>query len=286
MFHKKIIKKYFLIILKILLQKIKISPASKTIKIYFPDKKEALGIPIYFNEKVIYERIVQPILKTVPREKIVKIKIPNIKRCLQLRAQTSDIPTFLQIFKDKDYDILMNINPKLIIDGGANVGYASVFFANKFPKAKIIAVEPEESNFQILKENTASYQNIELIKSGIWNKDTYLKVKDIGLGRWGMTVEEVNSKEPGSFKAVTIGQLLKCSGNKEIDILKLDIEGAEKEVFLDTYEEWLSKVNLLIIELHDRIKPGCSETFYSAIRKYHFNQTQKGENIILTKVDI
>ena len=96
-------------------------------------------------------------------------------------------------------------------------------------------------------------------------------------------VEEVTDSEEFSFKAVTIGKILKRSGYKEIDILKLDIEGSEKEVFSNDYEDWLSKVNILIIELHDRMKPGCSEAFYSAINQYNFIKINSGENIILMK---
>lgn len=162
---------------------------------------------------------------------IITISIPKIKYPIKIRAKTSDIPTFEQIFLNEEYNLPVDIKPRLIIDGGANVGYASIFFANKFPQAHIIAVEPEESNFKILKENTSHYQNIESIKSGIWNENTYLKIKDIGLGKWGFMVEKVKHKEQGSFKAITIEEILKNSSYKEIDILKLDIKGSEKEFF-------------------------------------------------------
>jgi len=65
--------------------------------------------------------------------------------------------------------------------------------------------------------------------------------------------------------------------------LKLDIEGAGKELFTSNYEEWLDKVNIMVIELHDRMKPGCSDAFYSTIKKYNFREVQKGGLIILYK---
>jgi hypothetical protein len=97
-------------------------------------------------------------------------------------------------------------------------------------------------------------------------------------------VEEVASIQEESFEAVTIGELLKNSGYEKIDILKLDIEGAEKEIFSDGYEDWLGKVNIIIIELHDWYRPGCSEAVYSALNKYKFISYKKGENTIFIKL--
>ncbi len=202
---------------------------------------------------------------------------------IKLRTNTSDLDVIEEIFIDEDYGFPINCEPQLIIDGGAYAGYSSVFFANRFPQAKIIAIEPEASNFKLLKDHTRNYKNIELINAGIWNKPGYLRIKDIGLGHYGFMVEEVTDIDKFSFKAVTIGEILKRSGYKDIDLLKLDIEGSEKEVFSSDYEDWLSKVNVLIIELHDRIKPGCSAAFYQAVNQYYFKKYTRGDNIILMK---
>lgn len=211
----------------------------------------------------------------------VQVSIPGILHPIKIRAKTSDINVFEQIFVSEDYNFPTSIKPELIIDAGANVGYASVFFANKFRDAHIIAVEPEKSNIELLIENTSYYPNIEVIESAIWDENTYLKIKDVGLDKWGFMVEKAQPDDPISFRAITIQELLAKSGYEKIDILKLDIEGSEKEIFSRNYDEWLGKVYILIIELHDRMKPGCSNVFYSAIKNYNFKKTQKGENIIL-----
>lgn len=95
--------------------------------------------------------------------------------------------------------------------------------------------------------------------------------------------EEVNSSDEYDIKAITITEILRQFNYNQIDILKIDIEGAEKELFSENYKDWLGKVDVLIIELHDRMKKGCSDSFYSAVKQYDFNKTEKGENIILTK---
>lgn len=222
----------------------------------------------------------------------IKIKYYSIKyksliirkyKHLIIRKGTTDIIVFDKVFIKKEYKLPFKIYPKLIIDGGANTGYASLWFANEYPDAQIIAVEPEESNFQVLKKNTLNYRSIRIIKAGLWNQNIFLKVLNRGEGKWGFVTEEAGSSDKSKIKAVTIDNILKKSGCNRIDILKLDIEGAEKEIFSSNYENWLDKVNILIIELHDRHKKGCSKTFYSAVKKYNFNEFRKGENIILVR---
>jgi FkbM family methyltransferase len=216
----------------------------------------------------------------------ISISLPLILYPMIIRTGTSDLRVFDSILIEKDYDFQTDIKPKLIIDGGAYVGYSSIYFANKFPEAKIFSIEPEINNFKILKENTFNYKKIELINSALWNRNIFLRIKDVGRGEYGFVVEESNTNERGSFKAITIGEILKESKYDKIDILKLDIEGAEKEIFSCNYDGWLSKVNILIIELHDRFKPGCSEAFYSALSNYNFNIIRKRNDIAIAFHDI
>lgn len=220
------------------------------------------------------------LLTGVLNRNIITISMSEFKNPVKLRSHTSDLLVFNQIFLNGDYDLSLNIRPKLIIDGGAYIGYSTIFFANKFPDAQIIAVEPNPFNYALLRENTINYQNIQLINAGIWNKHTLLKIKDGIHDYWKTKVEEIVDGQEDSCEAVTIGGLLRNSSFTEIDILKLDVEGSEKEIFSDGYEEWLDKVKIILIELHDWLRPGCSEAVYSAINKYNFDQFTKGENTI------
>ena len=81
--------------------------------------------------------------------------------------------------------------------------------------------------------------------------------------------------------AITVQDILAQSGAARIDLLKLDIEGAERELFSDACEEWLPKVGTLVVELHDRYVPGCAERLYSHIVRRPFVQEIRGGNIFL-----
>jgi FkbM family methyltransferase len=227
-------------------------------------------------------------LRLFPGRGLIYVSIPGLRNPVIVRGKTTDIYIFEKIFILEDYNIasLTNLNPKFIIDGGAYVGYSSIFFANKFPDSLVIAVEPEKSNFAILEKNTFQYVNIKRINTGIWNKNTLLKVKDLNVGHYGFIVEEAHGNDDYSIKAITISDICREYNHNEIDILKLDTEGAEKEIFSSNFDDWLSKTKMIIIELHDFNREGCTETFYSAINSYNFVEILRDkENIYLLKTD-
>ena len=82
-------------------------------------------------------------------------------------------------------------------------------------------------------------------------------------------------------EAYTVDTLIEKFKLGKIDILKIDIEGAEKEVFENT-EKWINDVDSLIVELHDRMKEGCSRVFYNNTSGFKYEWV-KGENIYLSK---
>jgi FkbM family methyltransferase len=215
-----------------------------------------------------------------------RIRLPHYKTSLLARNDTSDVMVFEKVFLDQEYDFpVPDLQPKLIIDAGANVGYVSIFFAAKYPEARILAIEPEESNYELLVRNTAQYPNITPIQAALWNKKGRVRIDNPGEEKWAFRVTETDSTGGAEIEALTIQDLLSLAGTDYIDILKIDIEGAEKELFESNYETWLGKVGVMMIELHDRFVVGCSRSFYRAVGQYQFNQSIKGENLILVKYE-
>lgn len=210
----------------------------------------------------------------------VSLKLKNYKNLFVLRANTSDSQTFKQIFLRGDYEIEVNFKPKYIVDAGAYIGLSSVYFANRFPEAKIIAIEPAEINYSLLLKNIHGYENIEPVNKGIWYKKTYLTVINEGHGEWGFIVKETNDKNEADIQATSIDEILEDFGMATLDIVKLDIEGSEVEVFSNNYQ-WLSKVKMLIVELHENLRPGCTEVLRNAIGKYSYSDAVSGENMVL-----
>lgn len=206
--------------------------------------------------------------------------LKKLKYSFSFRNNPFDFATFEEVILKEDYNLTINFNPSTIIDGGANIGLTSVFFANKYPQADIVAVEPEEGNFEMLKKNTKNYGRISLIRSGIWSHSAILSVIDEGKGNNSFTVAEILSPKVDSINAISIYDIIQERSWDTIDILKLDIEGAEKNVFEKNFEQWLPRVKILIIEFHDRMIEGCSSTVLKALSNYSFRSEIKGENTI------
>lgn len=215
---------------------------------------------------------------------IVSFTIPGVKHRLYLRAKTSDEYAFRQIFLDKEYEYNYSVEPGAMIDAGANIGFAAIYFANRYPSMTIICLEPEPGNQQVLKQNIKDYPNIKSVESGLWGKSGHLIVKDIGLGNWGFLVEECEKDTPGAVTAMSIPDIMKSYGIAKFDIIKIDIEGSEKEVLeADDVHSWVSKCKVLIIELHDRMKPGTSAALFRTLLAYDPVQVEiKGENLVCT----
>jgi len=210
---------------------------------------------------------------------VFHVTVPNIKHPVYLRARTTDISTFAGILINREYELDLSITPKVIIDAGANIGMASIYYANEYPEAKIIAIEPARSNYELLTRNVAPYPNIIPVKAALWNANTDLNLIDPGMGDWGFqsVKDQSDNNRCEIVQGITMEKLISDHRLDWIDILKLDIEGAEKEV-LENAVNWMSVVDVIAAELHDRFKKGCSEAFIKATNDFGY-ECVKGETI-------
>lgn len=216
------------------------------------------------------------------QKRLKTVKLPGIAHPFTLRPHTSDQPTFRQVFITEEYNIPIKEQPAYIIDGGANIGLFAIYIKNRYPDARIICIEPDPENFNLLQQNLAPYPNVHCIQYGIWDKDTRLRVYDkYDSGKWGMVVEE--DMEHGTINSITISSLIKKYQLPHIDILKLDIETSEKQVFSNETLDWLQSVHMMIVELHDGMEPGCSKAFFDALSRnnqpYYYSTI--GENTVI-----
>jgi FkbM family methyltransferase len=205
----------------------------------------------------------------------------------RLRLPSSDVPTCRQVFVKDEYDFVAERPLRTIVDAGANIGLASIRFANRFPAARIVAIEPEAANFALLCENVAPYPNIIPVQAALWCTDGEIELVDPGLGHWGYMVDapaattHLSTRVCHRVPSVTVGALLEAHGLGRIDLLKVDIEGAEREVFADT-TGWIDRVDAIIVEEHDRLKPGCRSSVERGVPGFA-ERWQQGENLFFVR---
>ncbi len=219
--------------------------------------------------RAIFALIQGRLLGTAPE---TAVNVPGIKHPVRLRVRTSDADVFHQVFTNREYEFPFFGVPKVIMDAGANVGLTSVFYANKYPQAKILAVEPAASNFRMLAQNTAPYGNIIPIRAALWCACGHVGISGLEFQHAGFRVLESCETSSETVPAVTVETVMSQYGIEFIDILKLDIEGAEKEV-LEGSSAWIDKVGAIALETHDRFKPGCTQALEQVIAPFSFRLT-------------
>ncbi len=149
-----------------------------------------------------------------------------------------------EIFLDEIYKQDLPSRP-FIIDCGANIGLSVIYMKNLYPMATILAFEPDEKNYDLLKKNIENFgfEQIEIRREAVWIENTTLQF--VSEGSMSSRIDNNISGNTTDVKAIRLKDYL----NKYVDFLKIDIEGAEYQVMKDIADQ-LHFVNHLFLEYH------------------------------------
>jgi FkbM family methyltransferase len=216
-----------------------------------------------------------------PGWRVLKIQVrpKGYSTAVAVRLNSSDMRVFEQVFVSQQYQPATTIDaPEVIVDCGANVGYASLFFLKHFPRARVIAVEPDARNAEMCRQNLRQYRDrVTIIEKAIWGRPAKLEfvqeTRKAG-GEWGIQVQEAMNGAADFVEAIDVPTLMKMARVKYIDLLKMDIETSETAVFQSNPEAWLPNVGNIAIELHGA---ECTRAFNRAMSQYSFRELSSGE---------
>lgn len=217
----------------------------------------------------------------LPRRPI-KARTRKAKHPLWMRAgASSDLDVFVHTFLWDMYAPLLEIpEVKVIVDCGANVGYVSALFLNAFPASRVISIEPDPDNANLCRKNLAPYgSRAEVVEAAIWRHPGKLSLSASANDsrEWARTVREETTASDMLVNAITMPEIIEKAGGS-LDLLKMDIEGAELEVFRKQ-TGWLDQIRNIGIELHDE---RCAEAFFSALGGYEY-ELEKGLETTICK---
>lgn len=198
--------------------------------------------------------------------RLATLQLKQLAGPITLRTGGSDLAILDEIVIDRGYDFQLPEAPRIILDIGANIGLATLWFKRRYPDARIIAVEPDPESFALLERNTSGIAGIERLNAALTAVDGVIGLERGGLNPSAFHVRALRPGEEG-VEAIRMPSLLARYRLHAVDLLKLDIEGAEKEVFEADDLSWMDSIRTIAVELHDRMKPGCGHAFFSAVTR-------------------
>jgi len=220
----------------------------------------------------------------------LKMRSP-VRNEVFLREVGSDIHTFTEVFKEQVYRDLLSGGKecRTVIDLGANIGLAALYFAAHYPNCTLLAVEPHPGSYQILRLNLKDLireARCKTLNVAVWGKEIML------VGESGDEPEHYSmfamqeAASAGSDGLRTIGLsmpgIIAESGFDTIDILKVDIEGAEVELFKGDVS-WLSRVRSIAIEFHGQSREASE--FDRLMQQHGFRIIDSGSHTVLALRD-
>jgi FkbM family methyltransferase len=211
----------------------------------------------------------------------VDVKVPGYEQPFVLRRSSSDISVFETVFIDREFDLQLPRAPKLVIDGGANVGLSTAYLANRYPHAKIIAIEPSTSNLVQFRINCAQFNNVDIVEGGLWPSSGFLRIVNPDDPPWAFRCELAHANAPDVFPGHSIESIIARSGFDSCDLLKLDVEGAEEWLFAEP-SAWLSRVQVMLIEVHS---VAARKAVLEACPEQRWTRDVLGEKVLLVARD-
>ena len=284
------------------------------IKNWIPTKRKLVQLANGFLLSVANAKIIRAFPETFryrkngARDGMDRLTVTNTlndrSSAISLRSATSDWFTFDQIFIHEDYNLkALKRYPELealyakysaegtplILDLGANIGLSSVYFHHVWPASKIVAVEPSEDNFAVLRQNFGTNGRFEALLAGISCKSSRLALTDSSVEKNAFTTTVIEPGTDGGVQGVTVPEILAkyppSSGYRPF-IVKIDIEGFESDLFAEN-TDWVNDFPVLIIEMHDWLFPGqrTSSNFLKTIAGLDRDFVYLGENVFSIRND-
>lgn len=207
----------------------------------------------------------------------------NGKTILHPSKKLGLVESILELWYEQAYFPNDFYSPKsndMIVDIGANVGMFTLQVAKKNPNCKIAAFEPLPDNFSCLSKNISNFslQTATLHQYAISNnfrQDLIVESGNRSLDHQLVYQSDKHIIAPQSLPVSVIPveaifDIINCS---KITLMKIDIEGAERDIFESISESTLKCIHSLAIEYHDHLRPGTHSLITEKLKSTHYVKT-------------
>jgi FkbM family methyltransferase len=186
---------------------------------------------------------------------------------------------FAEVFGNEEYFFTTSNKTPFIIDCGANIGMATLYFKMLYPNAEVLAFEPSPLCFQVLQKNVMANRlsNVTAVNKALANYKGKAELFDFSRGKGilcaTMLFEKTEQKKP--YLVPIECDLLSSYITKPVDLLKIDIEGGERAVLEDLDKHGkLSFIKKMVLEYHHHLPDGGTidalGKFLATLERYNF----------------
>lgn len=242
-------------------------------KIFFSLSLANTAVNLYFKCKLFFFTLFSSILKYFHIISKFKIRINNLNFFVYM-SPNSDISIFDKIFIQKEYNINLDNNPRVIMDLGSNVGFSTLYFKSLFPKVTIYAFEPNPEIFKKLSLNCSQFKDIKAFSCAVSDRDRkgefFIDTKS-SLGSSSIRRSNENIRISVDFRG--LDSIIEELNLTSIDLLKFDIEGSEYLVFKNSKK--INIINNIIGEIHIDLGDFLLEDFLLMFKNDFYIETKK-----------
>jgi FkbM family methyltransferase len=213
------------------------------------------------------------------RRRLVTLELKGFKGKLRFRPGTSDKDVVEQVFLTDEFSWLGRLaGVSTIVDCGANIGATGFMLLNTFPEALLVAIEPDADNYDVLRRNLDQFGDRAIaLHAAVWSRDTTLRLvrgQFLDGREWTYQAKEHEDTSLDAVPAKSLPTVFRELGAESIDLLKIDIEGGELDLFSRGSQSWLPRVRNVSVELHG---DECADAFFTAMSAYDFDLLRCGE---------
>jgi len=204
-----------------------------------------------------------------------------------LRENTFDFLTFDEVVFEKIYKAIPAHLAKCerIIDLGANIGLACRYLAACYPSCRIVAVEPLPENYAMLMKNVACLIEAKrclALQAAVWGAEQPLVIQQPEIhdryNAFAVRESAPSANAASNVEGLTIQRIMERAGFQEVDLVKVDIEGAEVELFKGDLG-WLNRIGAIAIEFHGDSR--TASNFDNIMRRYSFALQAEDRHTVL-----
>jgi FkbM family methyltransferase len=200
-------------------------------------------------------------------------------------SDASELIALADVLCYEQYRLPIELSPETIVDLGSNVGGSILYFASRYPAARIYGVEPDPETFRKLQANVAPLGNVKVLRLAVGDRDGEAEFFPHPR-TWASSLKPTFATAPGiTVQVRTLDTLLDEIGLERVDLIKLDIEGSEHDV-LQAFDGLPTRAGALIGELHGFLPEiyAAMERFLAGLKGFHVTYDRESRDHLFLAV--